>query len=132
MRVVIIGNGVAGMEAALAVRRREPSWDISLISEESDHFFSRTALMWVFSGQMSHRDIEPLERDAYERLGLRRVRALAMGVDTANRLVLLAGGREPVPYDRLLISCGSRPRPGPWPGSDAYGVGHFVTLQDLA
>ncbi len=132
MRVVIIGNGVAGMEAALAVRRREPSWDISLISEESDHFFSRTALMWVFSGQMSHRDIEPLERDAYERLGLRRVRARAMGVDTANRLVLLAGGREPVPYDRLLISCGLRPRPGPWPGSDAYGVGHFVTLQDLA
>ncbi|MBW2720022.1 MAG: FAD-dependent oxidoreductase [Deltaproteobacteria bacterium] len=120
MRIVIIGNGVAGMEAALAVRNREPSWDITLVSEESDHFFSRTALMWVFSGQMSHRDIEPLERDAYERLGFRRVRARAIGVDT-----------ERVAYDRLLIASGSRPRPGPWPGSEARGVGHFVTLQDL-
>jgi NADPH-dependent 2,4-dienoyl-CoA reductase/sulfur reductase-like enzyme len=131
MRIVIIGNGVAGMEAALAVRNREPSWEITLVSEESDHFFSRTALMWVFSGQMSHRDIEPLERDAYERLDFRRVRSRAIGIDTASRRVSFAGGQQPVAYDRLLIASGSSPRPGPWPGSDARGVGHFVTLQDL-
>ena len=131
MRVVIIGNGVAGMEAALAVRKREPGWEIALVSEESDHFFSRTALMWVFSGQMSHADIEPLERDAYSRLGFHRVRARATGVDVSARRVELAGGLEQVPYDRLLISSGSKPRKGPWPGSDARGVGHFVTLQDL-
>lgn len=115
----------------MAVRNREPGWDITLISEESDHFFSRTALMWVFSGQMSHRDIEPLERDAYDRLGLTRVRARAVGVDKVNRRVSLAGSQSPVPYDRLLIACGSKPRAGPWPGSDTRGVGHFVTLQDL-
>jgi NADPH-dependent 2,4-dienoyl-CoA reductase/sulfur reductase-like enzyme len=131
MRIVIIGNGVAGMEAALAVRKREPDWQITVISEESDHFFSRTALMWVFSGQMSHRDIEPLERDAYERLGFRRVRARATGIDIMSRTVSCAGASEPIAYDRLLIASGSRPRPGPWPGSDARGVGHFVTLQDL-
>jgi NADPH-dependent 2,4-dienoyl-CoA reductase/sulfur reductase-like enzyme len=132
MRIVIIGNGVAGMEAAQAVRKREPSWEITLVSEESDHFFSRTALMWVFSGQMSHRDIEPLERDAYRRLGFRRLRARARGVDTATRQVFLEGGLDSIPYDRLLIAAGSRPRPGPWSGSEARGVGHFVTMQDLA
>jgi len=131
MRIVIIGNGVAGMEAALAVRKMEPSWEITLVSEESDHFFSRTALMWVFSGQMSHRDIEPLERDAYQRLGFERVRARATGIDTVGRRVSFGGGREPIAYDRLLIASGSKPRPGPWPGSDARGAGHFVTLQDL-
>ena len=132
MRIVIIGNGVAGMEAALAVREREPGWDITIISEESDHFFSRTALMWVFSGQMSHRDIEPLERDVYERLGFRRVRARATGVDTSARRVALAGDGDSIAYDRLLIASGSRPRSAPWPGSEARGVGYFVTLQDLA
>ena len=119
MRVVIIGNGVAGMEAALAVRSREPSWDISIVSEESDHFFSRTALMWVFSGQMSHADIEPLERDAYQRLDIRRVRARATAIDVSVRKVVLAGGLDPQPYDRLLIASGSAPRRRPWPGSDA-------------
>jgi NADPH-dependent 2,4-dienoyl-CoA reductase/sulfur reductase-like enzyme len=131
MRIVIIGNGVAGMEAALAVRKREPTWEITVVSEESDHFFSRTALMWVFSGQMSHRDIEPLERDAYQRLDFRRVRARATRIDTVGRRVMFAGGHEPIAYDRLLIASGSKPRPGPWPGSEARGTGHFVTLQDL-
>ncbi len=131
MRIVIIGNGVAGMEAALTIRQQEPSWDLTIISEESDHFFSRTALMWVFTGQMNQRDIEPLERDVYERLGIRRVRARATGIDTKGRSVFLAGGLGAVPYDRLLIACGSSPRPGPWEGTDLRGVGHFVTLQDL-
>lgn len=131
MRVVIIGNGVAGMEAALTVRAREPEWSISVVSEESDHFFSRTALMWVLSGQLSHRCIEPLERDAYARLRLERVRARAVGVDVSSKTVRLAGGHPPLPYDRLLIACGSRARPGPWPGATLDGVGSFVTLQDL-
>jgi len=131
MHIVIIGNGVAGMEAALAVRAREPGWKITIVSEESDDFFSRTALMWVFCGQMSFRDIEPLERGAYARLGFRRVRARAVGIDVDQRQVVLAGDSSAISYDRLLIACGSRARSGPWPGSDARGVGHFVTLQDL-
>jgi NADPH-dependent 2,4-dienoyl-CoA reductase/sulfur reductase-like enzyme len=130
MHVVIIGNGVAGMEAALTVRAEAPDARITLVSEESDHFFSRTALMWVHSGQLSHRDIEPLERDAYARHRFTRVRARATGVDAAAKRVLLGDGGA-LDYDRLLIACGSRPRKGPWPGSDLRGVGHFVTLQDL-
>jgi NADPH-dependent 2,4-dienoyl-CoA reductase/sulfur reductase-like enzyme len=131
MNVVIVGNGVAGIEAALTLREREPTWDITIVSEESDHFFSRTALMWVFSGQLSHACIEPHERDLYARLRLTRVRARAVGVDLDGRRLLLAGGLDPLPYDRLLLACGSKPRPGPWPGSDLRGVGHFVTMQDL-
>ena len=131
MRVVIIGNGVAGIEAALTVRHRQPDWPITIISEESDHFFSRTALMWVFTGQLSHRCIEPHERDLYERMGFQRIRARAVGIDGDARAVKMAGGLPDVPFDRLLIACGSRPRPGPWPGSDLDGVGHFVTMQDL-
>ncbi len=131
MRIVIIGNGVAGMEAALAIKQREPAAELTIVSEESDHFFSRTALMWVFTGQMSHRDIEPFERDAYTRFGIVRVRARATGIDVPGHRVLLAGGLPALPYDRLLLACGSRPRPAPWPGSALRGVGYFVTLQDL-
>jgi len=129
MHIVIIGNGVAGIEAALVVRAREPNWPVTIISEESDHFFSRTALMWVVTGQLSHQCIEPHERDLYERLNIERVRARATGLDRSKRQVLLGSG-EPVSYDRLLIACGSRPRPAPWDGSDLVGIGSFVTLQD--
>ena len=133
MNYVIIGNGVAGMEAALELRRRDEGGTITVISEESDHFFSRTALMYVVCGQLAHKDIEPLERDVYERLRLQRVRARATGVDPAAKTVTLAGGLPPVSYDKLLICCGSRPRPAPfWEGYDTLkGVGHLVTMQDL-
>jgi len=131
VKIVIIGNGVAGMEAALTVKKREPEAELVIVSEESEHFFSRTALMWVVSGQLSYQDIEPLERDVYARLGMERVRARAVGLDTEARVLKLAGDLPDLSYDSLLIACGSRPRPGPWAGSDLRGVGHFVTLQDL-
>lgn len=132
MKVVIIGNGIAGVEAAIAVRAKDPGARITIVSEESDHLFSRTALLYVLVGQLRHADMEPHERDLYARIGAERVRARALGLDLPGRRVLLAGGLPPLPYDRLLIACGSRPRPAPWPGAELAGVGHFVTLSDLA
>lgn len=132
MKYVIVGNGVAGMEAALRIHAQDSAHQITIVSEESDHFFSRTALMWVHAGQLRHEDIEPLPRDVYERLGATRVRARAVDVDVHQRRVLFAGNFPPISYDRLLLACGSRPRPAPWPGSGLCGVGHFVTHQDLA
>ncbi|HHO53113.1 MAG TPA: FAD-dependent oxidoreductase [Deltaproteobacteria bacterium] len=134
MHVVIVGNGIAGMEAALTLRQRDAEARITLVSEESDHFFSRTALMYVLCGQMCHRDIEPLERGTYERLSLERVRARVTAVDPERRVLQLSDKLPPLSYDRLLIACGSRPRPTPfWPGyGELEGIGHFVTLQDLA
>jgi NADPH-dependent 2,4-dienoyl-CoA reductase/sulfur reductase-like enzyme len=130
MHVAIVGNGVAGMEAALAIRNREPAWDITLVSEESDHFFSRTALMYVLAGQLSYRDVEPLERDVYERMRFTRVRARAVGVDAAAKRLLIEG-QDPIAYDRLVLACGSKPSAPPCAGGDLRGVGHFVSLQDL-
>jgi NADPH-dependent 2,4-dienoyl-CoA reductase/sulfur reductase-like enzyme len=130
MHVVVIGNGVAGIEAALAVRRREPSWRITIVSEESEHFFSRTALMYVLSGQLSYRDIEPHDRELYTRMRFERVRARALGVAPDRKLVHLVG-LPPLQYDRLVLACGSRPRPPPWENAGLEGIGHFVTLQDL-
>lgn len=131
MHIVIVGNGVAGMEAALALREREPDWEITIVSEESDHLFSRTALMYVACGQLATSDIEPLERDVYERQRFRRVRARAVGVDVDAHELGLAGELPRLSYDKLLIACGSRPRPSPWVGAELAGVGHFVTMQDL-
>lgn len=120
------------MEAARVVRAADLHAEITMVSEESDHYFSRTALMWIATGQLSHRETEPLERDAYGKLGLRRVRARATGVDVAAHRVKLAGGLDDVAYDRLLIAAGSRPRMPSWPGLSLAGVGAFVTHQDLA
>ena len=73
MHYVIVGNGVAGIEAALALRARDDEARITLVSAEHDHFFSRPALMYVFAGQMRLRDTEPYDRGLYERMRFERV-----------------------------------------------------------
>jgi NADPH-dependent 2,4-dienoyl-CoA reductase/sulfur reductase-like enzyme len=130
VRFVILGNGVCGMEAALALRGREPEAHITLVSEEHDHFFSRPALMYVFAGQLRVRDTEPYDRELYGRLGFERVRARAAGLDAAGQALLLEDGRR-LGYDRLLLAVGSRARPAPWPGAAGPGLHYFVTLGDL-
>ncbi|HCQ16009.1 MAG TPA: FAD-dependent oxidoreductase, partial [Cryomorphaceae bacterium] len=45
--IVIIGNGIAGATAARHIRKLDNACRITMISEETDYFFSRTALMYV-------------------------------------------------------------------------------------
>ena len=130
MNYVIIGNGVAGINAANTVRQRDADASITVISKESDHFFSRPALMYVACGQMSAKDVEPYQRDHYRRMGFERIRDEVTGLDTNSKVLRLAGGKK-LQYDRLLIASGSIPRMAGWPGQDLDGVGNFVTWQDL-
>ena len=60
MHIVIIGNGVAGTTAARFIRKISDH-KISLISDENEYFFSRTALMYVYMGHSRWKDIEPFE-----------------------------------------------------------------------
>ena len=56
---VVVGTGVAGVSAALAIRSRDARGAIALVSDEGDHFFSRTALMYAFMGRLPRRAMEP-------------------------------------------------------------------------
>jgi NADPH-dependent 2,4-dienoyl-CoA reductase/sulfur reductase-like enzyme len=130
MQYVIIGNGVAGINAANVIRNRDSDSDITIVSYETDHFFSRTALMYVFSGQLSERCVEPFERDHYQRMNFNRVRDRVITLDPERKILKMENGND-LAYDRLLIASGSVPVSGPWPGSELENVGHFVTWQDL-
>lgn len=130
MHYVIVGNGVCGIEAALALRGREVGARISVVSDEHDHFFSRPALMYVFCGQLRLQDTEPYDRGLYERMGFERVQGRVRSLEAAGRRLLFEDGRE-LGYDKLLLAVGSKARRAPWPGSDGPGLHSFVTLRDL-
>lgn len=128
--LVIIGNGVAGMNAAISIRSRDKTSPITIISSESDHFFSRTALMYVASGQMSGSDVEPYDRQHYERMNFTRIRDRVERLIPNQKSLRLSSGQT-LSYDSLLIASGSVANMFDWPGRDLDGVGHFVTWQNL-
>lgn len=132
MKLVIIGNGVAGVTCALEVRARDADVEITMIGGETEYFFSRTALMYSYMDAMTRQDLEPYERGVYEKKKIRLVYDWVRDIDHAARTVQTAAG-ESIAWDKLVIACGAAARMIDWPGADAAssGIVHFVSMQDL-
>ncbi|BFP40477.1 hypothetical protein FGF1_13220 [Flavobacteriaceae bacterium GF1] len=127
--IVIIGNGIAGVTAARHIRKLSDK-RIIIISAETDYFFSRTALMYVYMGHMKFEHIQPYENWFWEKNGIELVRGYVTQVDTPNKQVLVDGSRA-FHYDKLIIATGSKPNKFGWPGQDLHGVQGLYSKQDL-
>lgn len=130
MHVVIVGNGVAGVTAALRLRRNQPDWRITIVSGESTYHYSRPALMYLFMGQQRYADVKPFEDSTWRERRLELVRDWVVGGDLGRKeLRLHRGGR--MTFDRLLLATGSKPNRFGWPGQDLEGVQGLYGLPDL-
>ncbi len=129
MHIAIIGNGVAGITAARFIRKLSDH-EITVISAETDYFFSRTALMYIYMGHMRYKDTMPYEPWFWEKNRINLKRAWVESVDFDNKKLLLKDD-EPVSYDKLLIASGSNYNKFGWPGQDLEGVGGMYSYQDL-
>ena len=127
--IVIIGNGIAGVSAARHIRKLSDK-RIIIISAETDYFFSRTALMYVYMGHMKFEHVQPYENWFWEKNGIELVRGYVNKVDTQNKQLLLDGSRA-LNYDKLIIATGSKPNKFGWPGQDLHGVQGLYSKQDL-
>jgi len=129
MKIVILGNGISGITAARMLRKRSDC-DITVVSDESDEFFSRTALMYVFMGHLRLRDTQPYESWFWDKNRIQRVRARIERIDFDKKILHATDGRT-LAYNKLLLATGSRSNKFGWPGQDLDGVHGLYHLQDL-
>lgn len=127
--VVIIGNGIAGVTAARHIRKKS-SKEITIISGETAHFFSRTALMYVFMGHMKYENIKPYEDSFWKKNRIHLKQAWVEKIDSEKQLLQLSGG-DSIAYDELIIATGSKPNKFGWEGQDLKGVQGLYSWQDL-
>ncbi|MCG8456722.1 MAG: FAD-dependent oxidoreductase, partial [Holophagales bacterium] len=128
-RIVILGNGIAGITAARHIRKRSDD-EILVISGESEHFFSRTALMYIYMGHMAYESTKPYEDHFWRENRIRLEQTWITGVDFEGKKLEAAGGRH-IPYDVLILATGSKSNKFGWPGQDLSGVQGLYSLQDL-
>lgn len=127
--IVIIGNGIAGITTARHVRKRSND-RITVISGETEHFFSRTALMYIYMGHMKYEHTKPYEDWFWEKSRIELKRAWVENVDVTKKELLFSTG-EHMTYDKLVIATGSKPNKFGWPGQDLQGVQGLYSYQDL-
>jgi NAD(P)H-nitrite reductase large subunit len=127
--IVIIGNGIAGITTARHVRKFSDK-KITIISGESEYFFSRTALMYVYMGHMVWENIKPYEDWFWKKNRINLKKAWVKTVDFQNKNLIFSS-EETMKYDKLVIATGSLPNKFGWEGEDLEGVQGLVTKQDL-
>lgn len=128
-KVVIIGNGIAGISAARHIRK-DSDHEIVVIGAESKYFFSRTALMYIYMGHMKFEHTQPYENWFWNKNNIQLVEATVRKVESDKKQVLLQSG-EAIPYDKLILALGSKPRAMQIEGVKLAGVQSLYSKQDL-
>ncbi|MEV5009277.1 MULTISPECIES: FAD-dependent oxidoreductase [unclassified Streptomyces] len=106
-RVVVVGNGIAGLTAADTLREAGFDGELTIVGDERHPAYSRPALsktLLLDGDDMSSHELPPAGHGASELLGVR-----ATGLDLDRRLVSLDDGTA-LPYDRVVLATGSRAR----------------------
>ena len=127
--VVIIGNGISGVTLARHIRKLSDK-RITIISSESEYFFSRTALMYVFMGHMKFEHTQPYESFFWKKNRIELKQAFVEIVDTDNKKLIFAD-KTSLDYDKLVLATGSKPNKFGWKGQDLNGVLGMYSKQDL-
>jgi nitrite reductase (NADH) large subunit len=129
-RLVVIGNGMAGMRAVEELLELAPDrYDITVFGAEPHPNYNRILLSPLLAGDKQTDDIflNTPEWYAENRIALHSGDPV-VAIDRRRRVVRSSKGVE-LPYDRLLMATGSTPIVLPIPGKDLPGV---VTFRDLA
>jgi NAD(P)H-nitrite reductase large subunit len=129
MRIVIIGNGIAGITTARHVRKLS-GHEVIVISGETPYFFSRTALMYVYMGHMKMEHTQPYENWFWKKNRIRLIHDYVDQIDFPNKQCRLKGG-EKINYDKLVIATGSKSNTIGIPFSQYKGVQGLYHWQDL-
>jgi nitrite reductase (NADH) large subunit len=107
-RVVIVGNGVAGMGVAQALRRASASVQIDVVGNEPFAFYNRMGIGRLVYDKAGVEALQLVPTDWAEQEHIMLHRGVvATRIDPAQRLVHLHGGAA-LPYDKLVLATGAR------------------------
>ena len=131
MKLVVIGNGMAGMRTVEELLKIAPDvYDITVFGDEPYPNYNRIMLSPVLANEQTIDDIilNTLEWYAENNIAL-YTSARINNIDRKNRIVYTEDGTS-AEYDRLLIATGSKPFMPPISGIELDGVLGYRDIKD--
>ncbi|MGN0277651.1 MAG: FAD-dependent oxidoreductase [Hominisplanchenecus sp.] len=127
---VILGNGAAGLNAAKAIRERDKTGSISMISGEEYRTYNRPMLTKSLMADLEIGQIQVEAEKWYEDNRIFQVLGRkVVSVDTKEKEVLLSDGIK-LKYTKLIYALGSECFIPPIPGHEKAQVAAIRTLED--
>lgn len=129
-KYLIVGNSIAGISAAEAIRAIDSLGDCTIVTAQSSSIYSRPMLTHLVAGELGEKEILFRRDDFYDRLNVRILDGQkVISIDPETMSAKTDAGLT-VSFEKALITTGSRARKLNIDGMDAAGVFFFHTVED--
>lgn len=129
-RLVLIGNGMAGVATLEQIIKLGGNYEITVIGSEPHPNYNRIMLSYVLEGSQTIDDIVLNSREWYAENGITLHTGVTVtAIDADNHCIITDKG-DPIPYDKVIIATGSSSLILPIPGHDKQGVVGFRDIAD--
>ena len=131
--VVIVGGGQAAAQAVASLRSDGFQGSITLVSDEACLPYQRPPLSKkMLAGEVASDRMLLKPARFYEQNGVDvRLNSRVTAIGRENRRLILANAPA-IPYGKLLLATGSRPRPILVPGANLPGIFYLRSVADVA
>ncbi|MEM6583494.1 MAG: FAD-dependent oxidoreductase [Pseudomonadota bacterium] len=129
--IVIIGGSHAAAQAIMSLRVGGWEHGITLVEAETELPYQRPPLSKKYLlGEVSVEQMRLKPESFYADAGVELIMGQqAQRIDRAQRHLELSSGDQ-LPYEKLILATGTRPRTLPLPGSDEANLAYLRTLRD--
>ncbi len=131
MKYVIIGNGIAGTEAAKAIRQNDENGKITIISQSDNLFYYRPRLIDYLADKVTIDNITTFKQDFYTKNKINNVLNETVGNINSEEQTISTLSKKTFKYDKLLLAQGARPFTPPIKGIEKKGVFTLREIEDV-
>src|SRR6266581_1569771 len=129
-KLVVVGNGMAGVACVEQILKHAPKFEITIFGDETHVNYNRILLSSVLAGEKAADEIQLNSLEWYQSHGIDlRLGVRITDVD-AERKTVTGDDSSVTSFDKLLIATGSTPLIPPMEGTKKEGVFVFRNLDD--
>ncbi len=130
MRVIIVGNGLAGIISAKTLRELDKKVEIEVFAEEKYHYYPRPNLIEFLAGTIPFERMFAFSQEWYreQNINIHLEKPVIRIFPDSQEIEVEGGKREK--YESLLLANGSFSFIPPFKGTDKKGIFALRTLDD--
>ncbi len=122
MKVVIVGNGIAGNEVAYNIRSKGKDTEIVIISAEGSPEYDPCSLPYFVSGDVKKEAVFRKKMEDYQKAGIQLIlNDKAISINAEAKTIETESGRT-INYDKLVLAHGGDLFIPPLPGVEKQGT----------